>query len=71
MEHQETYKGRTVRIVTSQASDGTWRFSSELADSPGQSFKGGQARSEREARDLGLSAAMAAVDRSRAGVGKP
>ncbi len=71
MEYKETYKGRLVRIVTRQAADGTWQFSSELADSPGQSFKGGLAGSEQEAKNLGLSAAMAAVDRNRAGVGKP
>ena len=71
MEHEQVYQGRTIRIVTARVADGTWQYAAELPEYPGESLKGGHATTEAAALSAGLSAAVAAIDRSRARTGKP
>ncbi|MBV8359985.1 MAG: hypothetical protein JO189_18920 [Deltaproteobacteria bacterium] len=71
MEHEQIYKGQKVRIITSQRIDGTWRAQAELPDVGGAVVAREAYPSENEAYRAALSAAMAAVDRSRAKIGKP
>ena len=73
MEHEATYKGTRIRIRAARAANGAWTASAVLADQPAGpvvTAPGGYA-SEAEAHSAALSAAMAAVDRSRARTGKP
>jgi len=73
MEHEATYKGTRIRIRAARAANGAWTASAMLADQPAAppvTTPGGYA-SEAEAHSAALSAAMAAVDRSRARTGKP
>jgi hypothetical protein len=73
MEHEATYKGTRIRVRSARAADGAWSASAELADQPAAPVltAPGSYASEAEAHSAALSAAMAAVDRSRARAGKP
>lgn len=73
MDRDTTYKGLHVRIVTEHAADGKWRAQAELTDQAGPPVKTAQDSyaSEQDAYTAALSAAMAQVDRARAGIGKP
>jgi hypothetical protein len=78
MEFVETYKGHTITVTTTRASDGGWTASARIGeqtitvepDAPdkpgGKSF-----RSEEDAKAAALRAAVAAIDRSRVSIGKP
>ena len=72
-DRETTYKGLRVRILTQPAPNGGWQAQAEIADQAGPPVKTDRESygSEQEAYTAALSAAMAHVDRSRAGIGKP
>jgi hypothetical protein len=75
MEYQEAYQGRRVVVRTAQGAEGTWTHQVEFCDegvnTPVADLAQQTYASEEEARGAGLSAAAAAIDRARAGQGKP
>jgi hypothetical protein len=72
MAREETYKGTKIRIHTNRATNGAWRASAEFPEQAKKSVSApGDYASEPEAYRAALSAAMADVDRSRSGIGKP
>jgi hypothetical protein len=75
MEHEEAYQGNRFVVTTLQAVDGSWSYAAELADGehrvPIVAPAAATYPSEAEARRAGVSAAAAAIDRSRATRGKP
>jgi hypothetical protein len=75
MEYQESYQGRRVRVKTMQRRTGSWTAEAEIVDEgqdvPIAEGDDGTYGSEDEARRAALSAAAAAIDRARAGRGKP
>jgi hypothetical protein len=70
MEHDETYKGQRLHVTTMRESNGLWRGFVTLVDS-GATLQSPFVNSEEEAHRAAVSAAMAEIDRSRAGIGKP
>jgi hypothetical protein len=72
MNHEETYMGHRIRIVTTRVADGTWSSTAELLDMAGVIVKSTACPSEEEAHRAAISAAMEEVDRRvRTGIGKP
>jgi hypothetical protein len=80
MKFVETYKGQIITVTTTRATDGGWTASAQIVlggktvivepdrtNNPSdKSF-----RSEESAKAAALSAAVAAIDRSRVSIGKP
>jgi hypothetical protein len=73
MDREANDKGLRIRIVTHPGSGGGWQAQAEFADQAGPPVKTEQDAyaSEHDAYTAALSAAMAQVDRARAGIGKP
>ena len=72
MSPEQTYKGTKIRIHTRHEASGAWQASAEFPEVTKQSVSApGDYATEEAAYGAALSAAMAEVDRSRAGIGKP
>jgi hypothetical protein len=75
MEYEESYLGRQIIVTTKETPAGAWTSGAELLDREQRvPLAGGYKdtyRSEEEARRAALSAAAAAIDRTRASRGKP
>ena len=72
MSPEQTYKGTKIRIHTRHAASGAWQASAEFPEVAKQSVSApGDYATEEEAYGAALSAAVAEVDRARAGIGKP
>jgi hypothetical protein len=70
MDYEEQYFGQRIRITTRRGTDGAWHATAELPQAAGGLVSSGYP-SEDEARGAALAAAMAELDRRRAGTGKP
>jgi hypothetical protein len=75
MQHREFYQGEPITVSTQERTPGSWTSQAEfvlggrivrLAGGPEQEYP-----SEEEARRAAVSTAAAAIDRARAGRGKP
>lgn len=76
MEYQESYQGWQLIVTTQQGTTGAWISKADVLDAGQQrvvlvSGSDDAYPSEEEARRAALSAAAAAIDRTRASRGKP
>jgi hypothetical protein len=71
MDYEEQYFGQRIRITTRRGTDGAWHATAELPQAGALGLVSSGHPSEDEARGAALAAAMAELDRRRAGTGKP
>jgi hypothetical protein len=75
MQYEESYYGQRIIVTTEETAEGTWTSRAELSDVRDGALREadveGEYMSEDEARRAAVSAAAAAVDRTRAMRGKP
>ncbi len=70
-ETEAHYLGQAIRIATTRTAEGGWRAEVVLPGNAAPGLAKATGTSENEARDAALAAAMAELDRRRAGTGKP
>jgi hypothetical protein len=70
-ETEARYLGQAIRIATTRTAEGGWRAEAVLPGNAAPRLATATGASEDEARNAALAAAMAELDRRRAGTGKP